>query len=53
MDRQYVHNVCRHLVKDSPAVFLTSDSSDYAWGGVRDGVSARGPWSDDEKQLQH
>ena len=39
----------RQLSKQLPSVFITSDSSDFAWGGTRDGQSAGGPWSANEQ----
>lgn len=44
-----VHQVDRKLLRSDPSVEITSDSSDFAWGGVRNGVSAGGPWSATER----
>ena len=43
--KENAHSSVRHVRRDKPDVIITSDSSDYAWGGTRDGISAGGPWS--------
>jgi len=40
----------KQLTRQKPEVILTSDSSDFAWGGEREGVTAGGPWSAEEKR---
>jgi len=42
-------HVNRSLLREKPSVTLTSDSSDFAWGGVREEQSAGGPWAQHEK----
>lgn len=44
-----VANAERHISRDAPNIYLSSDSSDFAWGGERDGASAGGPWTGHEK----
>lgn len=47
---QNVHSLDRKLIRDDPSVEFSSDSSGFAWGGHRDGVSIGGPWSSEEKE---
>ena len=43
--KENAHTSVRHVRREQPDVVITSDSSDFAWGGTRDGISAGGPWS--------
>jgi len=45
-----LEKVEKQLERNKPDIQLTSDSSDFAWGGTRDGVSAGGPWTAEEKR---
>ena len=45
-----VHLVKRQIHPPKHSVEIYSDSSDFAWGGVRDSSSTGGPWSDTEKR---
>ena len=38
----------REIVRPPPDIHVYSDSSGYAWGCIRDGVSAGGPWAGEE-----
>ena len=46
-----IHEVQKKLRRQTPSVNVTSDSSDFAWGGARDGTSTGGPWSEEERPL--
>ena len=43
------HTQSRALIRADPTVVITSDSSDYAWGGTRDDLTTGGAWSETEK----
>ena len=44
------HACSRSMRIQQPSVFLTSDSSDYGWGGTLDSQSTGGQWSATERQ---
>ena len=45
----YTHMVTCHVERSKLEFFVTSDSSDYAWGGTRDGTLTGGPWNVEEQ----
>ena len=46
--RDNVHSQVRHIYKPEPQVVITTDSSDFAWGGTKGTQTAGGPWGDHE-----
>ena len=44
-----IDRVERKLNRPAPGVQITSDSSDFAWGGTRDGTATGGPWNENEQ----
>ena len=49
--REHVATVERKITRERPRIEITSDSSDFAWGGTCSGVSTGGPWNAMEKLM--
>ena len=43
-----IHTQVKQIQKPQPEVTITTDSSNFAWGGTRDQQSAGGPWGNEE-----
>ena len=51
--RWWIYNMtdqCSQVQRDPPQVSITSDSSDFAWGGTRGSQKVGGPWSGEEQE---
>ena len=41
---RHISSSAKKLYRHAPDIYVTSDSSDWAWGGARDGTTTGGPW---------